>query len=148
MADAPLLAMDVLQWARHHRNFPGQGQFDLENFFEQVLRAGYTGPLSLEIFNDVFRETPNRRTAVDAMRSLLYLESQVRGRLERRGAQATRRRSARCDRIELFDPPAAPTLRASSFIEFAVDEAAARALGALLEQLGFRRAGRHRIEGR
>jgi len=52
MADAPLLAMDVLQWARHFRNFPGHGQFDLDNFFEQVLRAGYTGPLSLEIFND------------------------------------------------------------------------------------------------
>ena len=94
MADAPLLAMDVLQWARHYRNFPGQGQFDLDDFFEQVLRAGYTGPLSLEIFNDVFRETPNRRTAVDAMRSLLYLEAQVRdapgsagrGR-ERRGEQ-------------------------------------------------------------
>ena len=88
MADAPLLAMDVLQWARHHRCFPGQGQFDLERFFEQVLRAGYAGPLSLEIFNDVFRETPNRRTATDAMRSLLFLESQVRRRLEREAAQA------------------------------------------------------------
>src|SRR4051812_9191490 len=55
MADAPLLAMDVLQWARHHRNFPGQGQFDVTGFFTQVLRAGYSGTLSLEIFNDVFR---------------------------------------------------------------------------------------------
>src|SRR5207253_10994962 len=82
MADAPLLVMDVLQWARHYRNFPGQGQFDLESFLEHVLVAGYTGPLSLEIFNDVFRETPNRRTATDAMRSLLYLEGQVRQRLE------------------------------------------------------------------
>jgi 4-hydroxyphenylpyruvate dioxygenase len=36
--------------------------------------------MSLEIFNDIFRETPNRRTAKDAMRSLLYLESQVRFR--------------------------------------------------------------------
>ena len=81
MADAPLLAMDVLQWARHHRSFPGQGDFDCVGFFELALRAGYTGPLSLEIFNDVFRETPNRRTAVDAMRSLLWLESQVRDRL-------------------------------------------------------------------
>ena len=52
LADAPLLVMDVLQWARHYRNFPGQGQFDLENFFELVLLAGYTGPLSLEVFND------------------------------------------------------------------------------------------------
>ncbi|MDB5819442.1 MAG: sugar phosphate isomerase/epimerase and 4-hydroxyphenylpyruvate protein, partial [Rhizobacter sp.] len=82
MADAPLLAMDVLQWARHHRNFPGQGQFDCETFFEQTLRAGYTGNLSLEIFNDVFRSSPNRRTAVDAMRSLLALEGAVRKRLE------------------------------------------------------------------
>src|SRR5947208_3877675 len=65
MADAPLMTMDVLQWARHHRNFPGQGQFDLEHFFEQVLLSGYAGNLSLEIFNDVFRATPNRRTAVD-----------------------------------------------------------------------------------
>ena len=46
MADAPLLAMDVLQWARHYRCFPGQGQFDVDNFLEQVLRSGYAGPLS------------------------------------------------------------------------------------------------------
>ena len=78
--------MDVLQWARHHRCFPGQGQFDLERFFVQVLRSGYAGPLSLEIFNDVFRETPNRRTAVDAMRSLLLPREP--------GARATRARCA------------------------------------------------------
>lgn len=78
MADAPLLEMSVLQWARHHRSFPGQGELDVIDFFVQTLRAGYTGPLSLEIFNDVFRETPNRRIAVDAMRSLLYLESEAR----------------------------------------------------------------------
>ena len=29
LADAPLLAMDVLQWSRHYRCFPGQGGFDL-----------------------------------------------------------------------------------------------------------------------
>jgi 4-hydroxyphenylpyruvate dioxygenase len=89
MADAPLLSMDVLQWARHHRNFPGQGQFELVDFFVQVLLSGYAGPLSLEIFNDQFRETPNRRTAVDAMRSLLFLESEARTQLEqaRAGAQ-------------------------------------------------------------
>ena len=105
MADAPRLAMDVLQWARHFRCFPGQGQFDLDGFFEQVLRAGYTGPLSLEIFNDVFRETPNRRTATDAMRSLLYLESQAAPACAtpRRWAMRWRRRRPR--RTELFDPP-------------------------------------------
>jgi 4-hydroxyphenylpyruvate dioxygenase len=138
MADAPLMAMDVLQWARHHRNFPGQGQFDLEHFFEQVLRAGYTGNLSLEIFNDVFRATPNRRTALDAMRSLLYLESQVRGRLQRAGDAAI------VDRVPLADPPAAAPFDGFAFIEFAVDPAAGRALGELLEHFGFHRHGQHR----
>jgi 4-hydroxyphenylpyruvate dioxygenase len=140
MADAPILAMDVLQWARHFRNFPGQGQFDVTTFFEQVLRSGYAGTLSLEIFNDVFRETPNRRTAVDAMRSLLWLESEARGRLER-GGVAARRVLAR---VELADPPAATALAGFAFIEFGVDDPAAGQLMALLAQLGFARAGRHR----
>jgi 4-hydroxyphenylpyruvate dioxygenase len=135
MADAPLLSMDVLQWARHHRSFPGQGDFDVIGFFTQVLRAGYTGPLSLEIFNDIFRETPNRRTAVDAMRSLLYLESEARQRWDA---------PAQPQRVELFDPPPAPALSGLSFIEFAADETSAETLGTLLRQLGFRRAGQHR----
>ncbi|MGJ7504796.1 bifunctional sugar phosphate isomerase/epimerase/4-hydroxyphenylpyruvate dioxygenase family protein [Variovorax sp. ZT5P49] len=132
MADAPLLSMDVLQWARHHRSFPGQGDFDVVGFFEQVLRAGYTGPLSLEIFNDIFRETPNRRTAVDAMRSLLYLESEARQRL------------VDVEPVQLFNPPPVPALSGLSFIEFAADEASAATLATLLKQLGFRRIGTHR----
>jgi 4-hydroxyphenylpyruvate dioxygenase len=139
MADAPLLAMDVLQWARHHRAFPGQGELDVIGFFEQVLRAGYTGPLSLEIFNDVFRETPNRRTAVDAMRSLLYLESEAQRRLAPAADEPVHAAG-----IELFSPPAAPALSGLSFIEFAADEASALVLGTLFAQLGFRRVGRHR----
>lgn len=147
LADAPLLVMDVLQWARHYRNFPGQGQFDLENFLELVLRAGYTGPLSLEIFNDVFRETPNRRTATDAMRSLLNLEGQVRGRLEalaRRDDAAGISAARVLGRIELLSPPAMPALSGIAFLEFAVDDASAAALGDLLRSLGFHRAGKHR----
>jgi 4-hydroxyphenylpyruvate dioxygenase len=144
MADAPRLAMDVLQWARHFRNFPGQGQFDLDHFFEQVLRAGYTGALSLEIFNDVFRETPNRRTATDAMRSLLLLESRARPRLLDAAAAGDRIAQTAAQRTALFDPPAMPPLSGISFIEFAVDEAGSAALGVMLEQLGFQPAGRHR----
>ncbi|WP_295982761.1 sugar phosphate isomerase/epimerase and 4-hydroxyphenylpyruvate domain-containing protein [uncultured Variovorax sp.] len=136
MADAPLLSMDVIQWARHHRSFPGQGDFDVIGFFEQALRAGYSGPLSLEIFNDIFRETPNRRTAVDAMRSLLYLESEARQRLAEQPAAA--------QQVTLFDPPPVPSLSGLSFIEFAADEASAATLATLVKQLGFRRIGRHR----
>ena len=74
LADAPQLVMDVLQWSRHYRCFPGQGGFDLAAFLGHVLATGYAGPLSLEVFNDVFRQADPRRMAVDAMRSLLLLE--------------------------------------------------------------------------
>ena len=137
MADAPLLAMDVLQWARHFRCFPGQGQFDCANFLTQVLRAGYTGPLSLEIFNDIFRETFNRRIATDAMRSLLLLESQVG---ERMRASVPEEKPP----VTLFDPPVAPALAGLAFVEFGVDEEHGAALESLLLQMGFRLAGRHR----
>ncbi len=146
LADAPHLAMDVLQWSRHYRCFPGQGQFDLAAFVEPALLAGYTGPLSLEIFNDVFREAPNRRTAIDALQSLLFLEAQLRERLETperaQPTPAARRRVL--DRVELFDPPAPPRLDGIAFLEFAVDAAAAAALGGTLQTLGFQCAGRHR----
>lgn len=147
LADAPRLVMDVLQWSRHYRCFPGQGQLDLPNFLEQVLLAGYTGPISLEVFNDQFRETPNRRTAVDAMQSLLFLESEVRERLEsastRTDATATTRGKV-IDRVELFDPPAPPQLLGIAFLEFAVDEESGTALSQLLTRQGFRLAGKHR----
>ena len=77
LADAPRLVMDVLQWSRHYRCFPGQGGFDLPAFLGHVLATGYAGPLSLEVFNDVFRQADPRRMAVDAMRSLLLLEEAV-----------------------------------------------------------------------
>jgi len=147
LADAPRLAMDVLQWSRHYRCFPGQGQLDLANFLEQVLIAGYSGPLSLEIFNDLFREAPNRRTAIDAMQSLLFLEAQTRVRFEREAASSAKRASQRRDvlkRVELFDPPAAPEIDGLAFLEFAVDASAERSLATTLEAMGFRRAGRHR----
>ena len=77
LADAPALTMDVLSWSRHHRLFPGEGSFDLPTFVGHVLRAGYAGPLSLEVFNDTFRQTDVLRTAQQAKRSLTWLEDQV-----------------------------------------------------------------------
>ena len=74
MADAPILAMDVLEWSRHFRCFPGQGEFDLAGFLAPILRTGYRGPLSLEIFNDGFRAAPPRGVAADGLRALLSSE--------------------------------------------------------------------------
>ena len=65
--------MDVLSWSRHHRLFPGEGDFDLGQFVVHLVRAGYAGPLSLEVFNDTFRQTDTRRTAAHALRSLVWL---------------------------------------------------------------------------
>ena len=92
LADAPHMDMDVLQWSRHHRLFPGQGAFDLPAFLGHVLAAGYTGPLSLEVFNDVFRQSDPRRAAVDARRSLLALREAA----DRRTAPTRRERRATC----------------------------------------------------
>jgi len=73
LADAPELDMDVLSWSRHHRLFPGEGDFDLVDFMTHVVRAGYGGPWSLEVFNDTFRQTDTVRTAAHAHRSLAWL---------------------------------------------------------------------------
>jgi 4-hydroxyphenylpyruvate dioxygenase len=119
LADAPLMAMDVLQWSRHYRCFPGQGGFDLAPLVEQVIRSGYRGPLSLEVFNDVFRQADAGRTAVDALRSLITLE-------ESAGIAA---------------PPAPARPTGFAFAEFATPDTVR--IGGLLTALGFARTGKH-----
>jgi 4-hydroxyphenylpyruvate dioxygenase len=123
LADAPRLAMDVLSWSRHHRNFPYQGDLPIEDFVRAVLASGYRGSLSLEVFNDDFRAAPARMIARDGLRSLLLAEA----------------------RASSPDPlPALPQLGGIEFLEFAVDEPARQNLAAFLERLGFRHAGHHR----
>jgi 4-hydroxyphenylpyruvate dioxygenase len=136
MADAPLLAMDVLEWSRHFRCFPGQGEFDLPGFLAPILRSGYTGPLSLEIFNDGFRAAPPRANAADGLRSLLYLEEKTRLLLEKEQQPVEPKL--------LFTPPAASTYDGVEFLEFAVDDAQGARLAGWLENLGFARLGQHR----
>jgi 4-hydroxyphenylpyruvate dioxygenase len=122
LADAPRLQMDVLQWSRHHRLFPGQGAFDLTAFTGHVLAAGYRGPLSLEVFNDVFRQADPGPAAVDAMRSLLGLQ----------------------ETLGLADLPPAPALAGHAFVELAVDGEAEPRMAEALRGLGFAETGRHR----
>ncbi|GAA4929691.1 4-hydroxyphenylpyruvate dioxygenase [Actinomycetospora succinea] len=126
LADAPVLSMDVLQWSRHHRLFPGQGGFDLPRFLSAVLRAGYRGPLSLEVFNDVFRQADPVRTAVDGHRSLLAL------------AEATAAGGVGTDPVG----GAAPALEGTAFVEIATD-GDDPALDGTLAALGFARTGHH-----
>jgi 4-hydroxyphenylpyruvate dioxygenase len=129
-----------------HRNFPGQGDLDLVGFLEQVLYTGYAGTLSLASFDDALRATPSRRIGIDGMRALLFLESQVRSRLQQARTKADGGQAADriLDTVELFDPPKPSPFGGIAFIEFGVHDDEAVRLGSLLEQLGFTRFGRHR----
>jgi 4-hydroxyphenylpyruvate dioxygenase len=152
LADAPRLDMDVLQWSRHHRLFPGQGSFDLPGFLAQVLAAGYEGPLSLEVFNDVFRQTDPGPAALDAMRSLVALEEAVRehagprqgepGGKDGHGPNAPVTSGGW--RLRPAAPPPAPALLGHAFVELAVDDVSAPEVTAALTALGFQRTGLHR----
>lgn len=145
VADAPKLSMDVLSWSRHYRVFPGEGQFELAKFMGHVVRAGYTGPVSLEVFNDVFRQSDVERTAVDAMRSLIWLEEQSATWLaaavtEGTGSAASRRRYP----MELATLPKVNEPAGFNFAEVKADDTVL--LEKLLGQLGFEFEGRHRTK--
>lgn len=129
-----------------HRNFPGQGDLDLVGFLERVLLTGYAGTLSLAGFDEARRAIPSRRTGIDGMRSLLYLESQVRDRLQRTRTQSDGDQAAArvLDAVALFDPPRPSPIAGMAFVEFGVHRDEAVRLGDLLEQLGFTRFGHHR----
>lgn len=134
LADGPRLTMDVLSWSRHFRNFPGQGQLPVAEFLGYALATGYRGPLSLEIFNDDFRAAPARPTALDGLRSLVYVESEV----------ASAETEVPLARPPLRRLPPLPAYNGFEFLEFAVNEARDRQLAGWLGKLGFRHIGHHR----
>jgi len=65
--------MDPMSLSRHHRCFPGQGGYPMQEFMTACLATGYDGALSLEIFNDQFRGAPAPQIARDGMRALQAL---------------------------------------------------------------------------
>ena len=124
LADAPKRDMDVLSWSRHFRNFPGQGDLDVNGFLRAVLASGYAGPLSLEVFNDQFRSAPSRMIARDGLRSLILAEADATGGVL----------------------PEPSDIDGVEFLEFAVDPVAREALADWLKRLGFVLVGRHRTK--
>lgn len=130
LADAPAIDMDLLYWSRHFRNMPGEGDLDVAGFMQAVMATGYSGPISLEIFNDQFRSGLPRAIARDGYRSLIHLMDGVR----RAEPELT---------IDLPAIPAATSPTATSFIEFATAGTEAKATEALLTSLGFTKTGRH-----
>lgn len=134
LADAPRLTMDVIEWSRHHRLFPGLGAFDLTGLVGHVLSTGYDGPLSLEVFNDVYRQADPRHAAIDGMRSLLTLQESI----SLHGPAAVR------ERMRATALPPAPRLAGHVFTELAVDDVSGPVVAQALTALGFAHTGQHR----
>lgn len=132
LADAPRKDMDLLSWSRHHRLFPGEGSFDLTRFLTHVVRAGYDGPVSLEVFNDTFRQVDVGGTAVHARRSLRWLEDAVA-------------RELGDDAPAGLAPLAGGGMPAGfDFVEIKADDTSG--IEALLETVGFTPRGTHRTK--
>jgi 4-hydroxyphenylpyruvate dioxygenase len=130
LADAPAIDMDLLYWSRHFRNMPGEGDLDVTAFMRAVVATGYAGPLSLEIFNDQFRQGVPRLVAQDGHRALIGLMDEVR-------------RAEPALPVDLPAFPAPAVVEAVEFIEFASSAEEAPALEVLLQASGFERAGQH-----
>ncbi len=127
LADAPMLEMNLRQWSRHYSNMPGQGDLPVTDYVAALMRIGYQGPLSLEIFNDRFRAGSAGIVARDGVRAL----------------------SATCDAAEraLGRQPRLPSFAAAhgvEFVEIAASPEEAAQIESMLGSLGFQLAGRHR----
>lgn len=130
LADAPQIEMDLLYWSRHFRNMPGEGDLDVTGFMRAVMATGYSGPISLEIFNDQFRGGNPKTVAKDGYRSLIALMDNVR---------------LAEPELAVDLPPIAPRAQAKgvSFVEFASRGEEATALASNLIALGFEKVGAH-----
>ncbi len=126
IADAPRLSMDPQSWSRHFRCMPGQGDMPLAEYVGALEAIGYSGVLSLEIFNDRFRAGSTQELAVDGMRALDFLLEQV---------------NRAC--APLSYPDARIVCKGIEFIEFAASEEEAQQLEHMLSGLGFLATHRH-----
>ena len=135
LADAPGLLMDTLSLSRHHRCFPGQGDWPMIEYLEATLATGYSGPISLEIFNDQFRGAPASSIARDAMRSLQVCAEKIEQRRSENGQPP----------LDLGRAlPKSAKIGGIEFLEFVTNSAHSPRLVGELEGLGFRRVARHR----
>ncbi|MBQ2263705.1 MAG: sugar phosphate isomerase/epimerase and 4-hydroxyphenylpyruvate domain-containing protein [Loktanella sp.] len=130
LADAPQITMDLLYWSRHFRNMPGEGDLPVTDFMRAVMATGYSGPISLEIFNDQFRGGPAKAIAKDGYRSLVALMDDV----------------YRAEPATVTDPTPMPQrarITGTSFVEFATRGDDADTLESMLTTLGFQESGTH-----
>lgn len=129
VADAPSLQMDILNFSRHFRCYPGQGDMPIVEFMQCLLDKGYDGYVSHEIFNDGFRASSPKEKAIDGMRSLIWLGEKTQQAMS-------------SNPVPTID--AAPSIDELAFIEFAIANEETAALVKVLEQLGFSNTHKHK----
>ena len=77
LADSPRLNMDDRDWSRHHRAFPGWVVRPGRLRQRTCSTTGYSGPLAIEVFNDVYQQADPRYAATGAMRAMHTFEEAV-----------------------------------------------------------------------
>lgn len=78
LADAPTTKIDRAALTQSFRLFPGQGSLPLGGIYAGLSARGYTGPMSIEIFNDQIRSLPASQIAADGMRAFHLLDEMAR----------------------------------------------------------------------
>lgn len=135
VADAPAILMDPMSLSRHHRCFPGQGDYDIHGFLQAALATGYRGPISLEIFNEQFRGAPAAIIARDGMRSLQVCAEKL---------EAARPKDSAALVTAAQALPAPARIENVAFVEFVSSGAEATRLVHILRSLGFTCIAKHR----
>lgn len=130
LSDAPSTKTDQNRLTPHSRLMPGEGELPLSEFMLATFKAGYDGPVSLEITNDDFRGAQPRIVANDGYRSLLYLVDQVSSKLPNIAAKTPAM-------------PAQGPVKSVEFIEFAANESDAEELADTFGKLGFTPVAKH-----
>lgn len=133
LADAPRPDMDIREWSLHQRMFPGQGSLRVADLLRRLLDMGYSGPMAIEVFNDVYQQEDPRHAATDAMRAMLAVAEEV-------GAPDLVHAPGRPHTAL----PPAPALTGFAFAELAVDGVSAPLVSRVLAALGFTHVGQHR----
>lgn len=124
LADAPTTRIDPRLMTESFRLLPGQGNLPVAALYAGLITRGYTGPMSLEIFNDQLRALEPALIARDAMRSFDLLDD----RLAAEGA-------------------AHSAVERVGFIELACRAQDAAALAQLITSLGFVKTHAGRVLG-
>ncbi|KAF8470707.1 type I 3-dehydroquinase-domain-containing protein [Kalaharituber pfeilii] len=157
----PFISLKPWEFGVHYRTFPGLGLVPVVEFIQAVRANGYRGQLTTEVLNEQYAVAEMPRTlSLTARRSLLLVFSEVYDSYHHTcpTAETAPPSSPTAEGVGPEVPAAEPsganmagealphpgTIYGVDFIEFAIDEARAEAMGRWFERIGLRRLARHK----